>query len=335
MPSMRGSFGMKLRFLLVGLTGLWVWLAAGAGSPVPPPAPPLPNSPIAAFRLLLAMDAPHRTAALAARPEKQREALESRLAEYDTLAADQREARLLATDLYWHLQQLLPRAASERAELVATAPSELRPILQERLDLWDRLPAADRAMLLQHERAIRYFSRVREVTPPPLPGPHGNVAGSNMGTPPPLPVRVTLESDRFPELTPAARSHLMGTWRRLFEAPPAALERQLAAKSMTEAERREMQETLDRFRTLSSSQRQVCIESFTRFTSLSPSERASFLRHAEKWASLPPSERQAWRALVGKLPPLPPVPVRVVPPPLPVADSTSRKPLLTEGGKAR
>jgi hypothetical protein len=68
---------------------------------------------------------------------------------------------------------------------------------------------------------------------------------------------------------------------------------------------------------------------------LSPSERASFLRHAEKWASLPPAERQAWRGLVGKLPPLPPVPVSVVPPPLPVPEPAPRKPLLTDGGKAR
>lgn len=323
---------MKLRFLLVGLTGLWVWLAASAGSPVPPPAPPLPNSPIAAFRILLAMDASHRTAALQARSEKQRQALEARLAEYDALAADQREARLLATDLFWHLQQLLPRAPMERAELVASAPAELRPILEERLALWDRLPAADRAMLLQHERAIRYFARVREVVPPPLPGPHG--AGATPGAPP-LPTRVVLEDARFPELNLADRSHLVGTWRRLFEAPSSTLERQLARKSMTEAERREMQETLDRFRTLTSSQRQVCIESFTRFASLSPSERASFLRHAEKWASLPPAERQAWRGLVGKLPPLPPVPVKVVPPPLPVTEPAPRKPLLTDGGKVR
>jgi hypothetical protein len=280
------------------------------------------------------MDAPHRAAALQARPEKQRQALEARLAEYESLAADQREARLLATDLFWHLQQLLPRPPVERAELVASAPAELRPILEERLAIWDRLPGADRTMLLQHERAIRYFARVRDVVPPPLPGPQGVGVGPNSGTPP-LPARVVLEDARFPELNPADRGHLVGTWRRLFEAPPSTLDRQLARKSMTEAERRETQETLDRFRTLTASQRQVCIESFARFASLSPSERASFLRHAEKWASLPPAERQAWRGLVGKLPPLPPVPVSVVPPPLPVPEPAPRKPLLTDGGKAR
>lgn len=332
---------MKFRSLSVGLTGLWVWLAAGAGSPVPPPAPPLPNSPIAAFRLLLAMEAPQRAAALQIRSEKQRQALETRLAEYDALSADQREARLLATDLFWHLQQLLPRAPIERAELVASAPLELRPILEERLALWDRLPATDRAMLLQHERAIRYFARVREVVPPPLPVPHIAGAGAGAGTGTALPgaplppARVVVEDARFPELNPADRSHLVRMWRRLFEAPPATLERQLAKKSLTDAERRDMQETLERFRMLAPSQRQVCIESFTRFASLSPSERASFLRHAEKWASLSPAEREVWRGLVGKLPPLPPVPVPVVPPPLPVTEPSPRKPLLTEGGRVR
>ncbi len=317
---------MKSLSVISGLSGLCVMLAVGAELPVPPPAPPLPTSPVAVFRRLLSLDAAARALALAQRDEAHRSALASRLAEYDALPLEQREQRLLATDLYWHMQQLLPRPPAERSGLVANAPAPLQAVLSERLALWDRLPTSDREALLQHEQAIRYFAHMREITPPPLPITNASVAAA-----PAVPLRMQAELGRIQELSAPDRRHLVETWRQLFEATPDSPERNTALRSMTALERREMNEVLERFRALPPAQRQICIESFARFATMKPSERVGFLRDAERWASLPAQERQAWRNLVTKLPPLPPIPESIPPPPLP--GPTPKAQLLT-GGKA-
>lgn len=319
--------------------GLWVRLAAGAGTPVPPPAPPLPASPVAGFRELLAMDGVHRAEALARRPERQREVLAARLVEYDGLSVEQREARLLATDLYWHLQQLLPLSSGERGERVASAPEVLRPVLVERLALWDGLSAEDRALLLQQERALRYLAQVRVVVPPPLPGGTGSVAAGVRGSASPsrsVAVPVRSELGGWPGGVSATdRRRLVESWRRLFEAPPVAIQRQLATQPMSAAEREEMEKVLSRFRDLPASQRQTCLESFARLASLPAGERASFMKQAERWSALPAAERQAWREIVNRLPPLPPLKEKVTPPPMPAASVGVGVPLLTNSRSGR
>lgn len=276
------------------------------------PEPPARVSPVATFRQLLALSPTDRTAALDRRPASQRELLRTRLADYEALPAEQRELRLQATDLYWHLQQLMVRSSAEREDLLRAAPRELLPILTERLALWDRLPESDRRTLQQHETAIRYFARWRGVPkPPPLPGP-------SVGTAPAVSFRLQAELDRLQELPADERDRAVENWRQFFDAPGPRAARALQA--MSEPEREEMQEVLRKFRALPPTQRQTCIDSFARLANLPPVERAEFLRRAERWESLPAPERAAWRRLVGMLPPLPPIPETVpAGPPLPKA----------------
>jgi hypothetical protein len=290
--------------MIARLLPLCVALHAAAASfafgavPSTPPLPPLPVSPVATFRELLAMAPAEREAALAARNEKQRAALQGRLSEYDALPEAQREARLRATDLYWHLNQLLRRAPGERVELLKSAPATLRPVLIQRLGLWDQLPAADREALLQHERTIRYFARLRETPMPPLPG-------SSVAPAPSVPLRIQAELARLQELSPAERQRLQGQWKQLFESPAPQAPR--ALQGMSREERTEMIEALRQFRELSPTQRQLCIDAFARLASMPPREQAEFLQSAERWEALPQEERAAWRRLITKLPPLPPV----------------------------
>lgn len=291
-------------------------LPVAPGSPpavLPPPAPPLPRSPVAVFRILLSQSTAEREATLSRRNPAQRALIVARLAEYETLAPEVREERLMATDLFWHLQQLLPRAPAERGELIAVAPESLRAVLSERLAVWDAVPAGDRAVLLQHERAIRYFSQVREVSAPPLPGASGETR--------PARVRLSVDLPRMGELPAADRLRLVDTWRRFFDPQTAAglTRRQRALQAMSEAERREMAAVLTRFQALPVEQRRVCLESFARFAALSPAERRGFLRNAERWESLAPEERRAWRDVVNKLPPVPPLAATIQFPPLPGA----------------
>ncbi|MCC6231765.1 MAG: DUF3106 domain-containing protein [Verrucomicrobiales bacterium] len=299
-----------LRALLAALA-LCSAVASPAATPTPPPLPPLPTSPITGFRQLLALPAPARERLVSQRPEPQRAALRARLADYERLAAPDREQRLNATDLYWHMQQLLRRPAAERQSLLATAPESLRPILAERLELWDALPASDREALLQHERAIRYFARLKTVSPPPLPPG----TGPSLSAAPPVPLRVQAELGPLQDLTPEQRERARQQWTQFFQAPAPRVQRALL--TMDARERQAMERVLERFRLLSPDQRQSCIDSFTRFTTLSNSERAEFLRRAERWEKLPAEERAAWRQLVDKLPILPPLPTDGTPPPLP------------------
>lgn len=295
--------------VVLGL-GLLLAMPVAGGAAATPPLPPLPASPVSTFRQWLGMNAEDRERALATRPEPQRGILRARLAEYSAMTEAQREERLRATDLYWHFQQLLRRNGAERAALLASSPAVLRPILEERLAIWDRMPPADREALLQQDRVVRYFARVRASEPqaPPLPG-------ASIVAAPSVPFRTQNQLAKVQELSPQARRRVETQWREFLEAPTPLVERKL--KSMSEEDRRDMEQVLARFRQLSGPQRQACIDSFTQFAEMKPIDRADFLRRAERWDALSPEERAQWRALVTKLPPLPPARIGITPPPLP------------------
>ncbi len=324
------SWWLALGSLALAATGATPDLPATAGAgearigfiAVPPPPPPLPVSPVAQFRHWLGMSPAEREAELGTRPRKQREFLSQRLAEYERLNAVDREERLNATDLYWHLQQLLRRAPSERSELLAGVPAALRPVLDQRLALWDTLPPAEQEALVQHERTVRYLSRLRQVQMPPLPG-------TNVATVPAASELFERQVAQLGHLPPAEFHRLHERWREFFEIPAPRAER--ALRSMSEVERAEMTSVLERFRKLTPEQRRTCVDSFTRLATLSTDERARFLRSAERWESLAPEERATWRRLVNRLPIFPPLPTEATAPPLP--SMPPRRALLSGAGQ--
>ncbi|MBL9139578.1 MAG: DUF3106 domain-containing protein [Verrucomicrobiales bacterium] len=312
---------MKTNFGVVLGLGLLLAMPVAGWAAATPPLPPLPASPVSTFRQLLGMSVEDRERALAHRAEPQRGILRARLVEYAAMSEAQREERLRATDLYWHFQQLLRRTGAERTALLSSAPEVLRPILAERLAIWDRMPSADREALLQQERVVRYFARVRatEPQPPPLPG-------TSMVAAPAMPFRTQNQLAKVQELSPEARRRVESQWREFVEAPTPLVERRL--KSMSEQDRKDMEQVLIRFRQLSGPQRQACIDSFARFAEMKPVDRADFLRRAERWEALSSEERAQWRSLVTKLPPLPPARIGITPPPFPPLSEKAR--LLSE-----
>ena len=304
--------GKVLRWGLGFGVVLWAQAAEPPARPVPP-LPPLPPSPVAFFRQLIDMTPADRAAALAARPEAQRTALAARLGDYEALPAAIREERLRATDLYWHLQQLLRRDPADRAALVAAAPANLQSLLIERLALWDRLSPEDQTALLEHERALRHLARWRNAPPPPpLPGVATN---ASLLPGPAVPLRLQAELRRFDGLSPERWQTVHEHWQRFFEAPSTRRDRALQA--MTEDERLEMTRVLERFRRLAPAQRRACIDAFTRIAALPAGERADFFRRAERWESLSAEDRRAWRRIVAELPLAPPLPLDPYQPPLP------------------
>ena len=306
-------------------------LAVGAQPPLPgnaalPPPPPLPISPVATFRHLLSLPPAARVDALAHRPESQRALLASRLAAYEALPPEIREERLRATDLYWHLHQLVRRAPQERAGLLDAAPADLRPVLSLRLAHWDRLSAEDRTALLENEGTLRYLAQTRPVVPPPLPSPGDSAPPTpqpplptpspvSLSAAPAVPLRAQAELSRLGRLRTADLARVQQHWHQFFDG--ASPRRNQALQELSAQERQEMQQVLDRFRRLTPDQRRTSVGSFSRLASMNPAERSEFLRNAERWTTLPPEERKAWRQIVNKLPVFPPLPTAVSEPPLP------------------
>lgn len=294
------------------------------GGPALPPPPPLPTSPVATFRHLLSLPDTERANALAARPQRQREFLQTRLAAYEALPSEVREERLRATDLYWHLQQLIRRAPSERATLLAAAPADLQPILRLRLSFWDRLPLEDRTVLLENESTLRYLAQMRTSSPPPLPtnAPSADSTTAAVAAAPAVPLRVQAELARLSQFAATDLDRIQENWHRFFEG--SAPRREQALQDMPAQERRDMEQVLERFRRLNPAQRRACVDSFARLATMAPAERSEFLRQAERWGALPATERQAWRQIVNKLPLFPPLPPGANEPPLPVAPAPRR-----------
>jgi hypothetical protein len=245
---------------------------------VPPPIPKLP-SPVNFFRQLLAMSPVERLAALTNRPPEARAKILAKVREYQALSPDERELRLRATELRWYLTPLLRVPATERAARLANVPEELRELVQSRLQQWDILPPPLQKECLASDQALHYFARV--------------------------------ETTNQPATTPA-QEKIGKQFNQFFEFTPA--EKQQTLKTLSAAERAQMEKTLQTFDKLPPKQRLTCLRNYAKFAGMSATERAEFLKNAESWSKMSPAERQTWRDLVARVPQWPPMPPATVPP---------------------
>jgi hypothetical protein len=269
---------------------------ASAPPPVPPPA--MLRSPVDAFRSLLVMPAADRKAQLAVRPPEVRQKLVNKIREYQLLTPEERDLRLKATELQWYLKPLMLSGATNRGEQLEVIPENLREMVAARIKQWDAFPAPIQRLMLTNHAGPEYF-----------------VGGSATNNFPPTP----------PDLV---RPRLLDRYNRLFELTPGEKEKVLA--TLSEAEQRQMQKTLQAYERLTPAQRSQCLRSFARFSQLSATERQEFLQNAERWSQMTPAERQAWRELVSAVPNIPPLPQLV--PPLPPRLKNTRSNLSVNGG---
>jgi hypothetical protein len=93
---------------------------------------------------------------------------------------------------------------------------------------------------------------------------------------------------------------------------------------LSDAERHQMEKTLQAFDQMPASQRAECVNAFAKFASLTAPQQAEFLKNAERWAAMSPAERQAWRDLVVNVPQWPPLPIGVTPPDAQPATATNK-----------
>jgi len=260
--------------------------------------PPLPQmlSPVNFFRQLLAMKPQERRNYLTNRPPEIRERILAKVGEYLALDPDERELRLRATELRWYLMPLLRESPTNRTARLAQMPDDLRGLVQSRLAEWSILPPPLQREFLDNEGILHYFSHV-DSTNNPSHGPSD------------------ADQVRWNALSEIDRRRITNEFNRFFELTP--VEKQKTLNTLSDAERAQMEKTLQSFDKLPPAQRRECIHAFTKFAGMSPAERAEFLKNAERWSQMPPKERQAWRDLVARVPLWPPMPTALIMPPLP------------------
>ncbi len=231
------------------------------------------GSPVDFFRQLLALSPEEQIAALTNRPPEVRGRILAKLSEYEALDPNERDLRLRATELRWWLIPLLRASPTDRAARLATVPAQLQELVKARLNEWGILPPPFQDEILANDDALHYMTTVGTTNPP---------------SPTVREQHITRQFNQFFELT--------------------AEEKAATLKTLSEAERAQMQATLESFEKLPPQQRLLCMRNYAKFAGMSDAERAEFLKNAESWSKMSPEERQTWRELVQTVPIWPPLP---------------------------
>jgi hypothetical protein len=281
------------------------------------PLPPLPHSksPVDLFRELLAMTPAERQNYLTNRPPEIRERILDKVREYKALDPNERELRLRATELRWYLLPLLHESPTNRAARLAAIPDELQPLVKNRLMQWDLLPPPFQKEFFESERALRYFTHVDSPNSPPMPPmPPGHEWHHGPQDP---------DWARWNALPEDQRQKITAQFNQFLELTP--MEKKKTLNTLSDAERQQMEKTLETFGKLPPAQRLQCIRAFTEFAGMTAQEKQDFLKNAQHWSQMPPKERQAWRDLVKHVPEWPPLPPVLMPPLPPMAPQLTQR----------
>jgi hypothetical protein len=213
------------------------------------------------------------------------------------LNPNDRELRLRATELRWYLMPLLRESPTHRAARLAQVPADIRDVVENRLEEWNILPPSLREEFLENERILRDFTHL-DVS---------NNPSENSW-------REPSDADRahWNALSEPERRQIAAGFKQFFDLTPD--EKQSALNTLSEAERRQMEKTLQAFEKMPAAQRAECISAFAKFASMNASEQAEFLKNAARWSEMSPAERQTWRDLVVNVPQWPPLPIGIVMP---------------------
>jgi len=304
---------MKRFFCTIG--GLGVFTLLNAAQPMPEgitESPALTSTqrntrwlqpPTQIFRELLAMSPADREHALAGKLPAYREYLRGKLAEFELLTPEEREVRLRALQLRWHLVVLIRTPVDGRAARLQGLRSEDRALVEERIAAWDKLSAEAQRELMENQYTVDYLLQFDSGI-----GRRETILG---GIAPEQRVRIEADLVRFGELPQEKRDRIYRNFQQFFELNDGERGRILAA--LPSPARVEMQKTITALNALPDDQRQRCLEALQRFTLMSTSEREQFLVNAERWQKMSQEQRQSWRQLVHQWPLEPPLPPGFIP----------------------
>ena len=172
-----------------------------------------------------------RGKSLAIYPPQIHERILAKVQEYLALDPNERELRLRATDLRWYLLPLLLESPTNRTARLALVPDDLRELVNARLAQWDALPPPSRQEFLANEQTLDYFSHVDSTNVPPTLGGQGAPS--------------TEDQARWNALSESERRQISAQFDRFFELTPD--EKQKALNTLSDAERVQMEKTLQTF----------------------------------------------------------------------------------------
>lgn len=249
-----------------------------------------PRSPVAFFRELLAMKPEERERVLDQYPPAQRKTQSDKLDEYRILPPEICELRLRYTELRWHLLDLIKLKPNERTERLAEVSAEDRPLVVERLKLWDGWPADVKKQFLEHEEAMSLLLQ----------------GGSTVRTPVTLSEGNEKELQRWQSLPEHQRNEMCDRFGQFFNLNEE--EKKKALNSLPQSERQQMENSLQGLEGLSAEQRKQRLEALKKFSAMKLEAQRRFLQNAARWKAMSDKDREAWRQAVDKLPPMPPMP---------------------------
>jgi hypothetical protein len=276
------------------------WLCNGAVPPNQKPAPLPPavlpqNSPVDVFRMLMSTNAAGREQFLAGKSPEARRVIESKLREYGSLMAEQREARLRGLQVRWQTLQLMRLEPAERAQRLASLPEMDRAAVQKRLGLFEILPPPLQREVVSNAAVMRTLAA--GIRPPDTGAVHPGLS----------------DDERKAELR---KQQLLDHFKDFFELPASQQTRALSR--LSQQDREQMEKTLSTFSGLSGTERDEALEGFRKFARLSPAERTAFLSTAARWRTMSAKDRELWRKIVTRL--------QTTPPPLPMPGSAATSP---------
>jgi hypothetical protein len=252
------------------------------------------------------MDPAEREKVLATRTPWQREVLQGKLREYESLTPAERESRLCTLGLRLYLRPLMEVPLARRAERLAAVPQPERKVVEDRLRLWDQLTPAVQKEFLTNEWVLRFIFRPETGAP--------NQAG-NMA--PYVKKKIDEAIDGWNVLSQQKRQEIIENFKTLFEV--SSREKARILEEFSAVERQRMQKTLETFERLPKEQRERCVNGFQKFAGLTLEQREQFLGNVERWERMSAQDRLAWRVLVNRMsvPKPPPTPAGANNPPPP------------------
>ncbi|MSU33665.1 MAG: DUF3106 domain-containing protein [Pedosphaera sp.] len=267
--------------------------------PFPPPMPPIPKPPVEQFRELLSASPAQQEQLLTNRSPEAQALIRSKLREFATLTPNYRELRLRVAQIQFYLLPLLRQPGTTRTEDLARVPVEVRSLLEDRLKAWDQLPATAQQTLLENKKSLGWFAQIERL-------PAGDQQRVLRQVPEKDRALVESQLARWQTLPAEVRRRAFADFDNFFRLN--ATEQARTLRTLSDAERHQMEATLRDFADLEPVHRDRCLRSFKRFADFTPSQRGVFLQNAACWEALTPNEREAWRKLVNTLPPMPPMP---------------------------
>jgi hypothetical protein len=273
-------------------------------SPAPAPA----KSPVDVFRELLAVTPEERPGLLAGRSVEDQKRILAKVGEYEALSPSEREVRLHVTELFWYLWPLMNSPATNRSAQLAHVPPQVRKLVSDRLEAWDKLPIKLQRELLENEATIRYYTEIQRSSAREKETFLRTLSGER---------RHRLEEglDKWAAMPQEKQQKMLTRFYQFFELTPGEKQKSLA--TLSEPERRQLENTLTQYSQLTPEQRADCIRSFQKFANMDLLQRELFLKNAERWKLMSPEERQEWKELVVNLSSQPPMPPGLDLPPMP------------------